>query len=112
MGKTQLLTGHLECLVLTKGNYVLKVIFFSCRSFIIAKYSQTTSVTKVQGLGLGQMATSSPSMVTAADIQYALDNNSSLIVNATQNSTYYTWERIYQPVGLANGEPFPGGLRY
>ena len=85
-----------------------KVIFFLMPWFHYCKiFTNVLSVTKVQGLGLGQTAASSPPMVTAADIQYALDNNSSLIVNATQNSTYYKWERIYQPVGLANGEPFP-----
>ena len=71
-------------------------------------FNNILTVTKVQGLGLGELAASPlASFATAEDIQNAEDNNASVIINVTKNSTYYKWERIYEPVGTSTGEPFP-----
>ncbi len=86
-----------------------KIIFFLMPWFHYNKiFNNILTVTKVQGLGLGELAASPlASFTTAEDIQNAEDNNASVIINVTKNSTYYKWERIYEPVGTSTGEPFP-----
>lgn len=87
-----------------------KIIFFLMPWFHYNKiFNNILSVTKVQGLGFGESSFTAPgtSFATEDDIQNAQNTNTSVIVNATQNSTYYNWDRIYEPVGLPTGEPFP-----
>ena len=86
-----------------------KIIFFFMPWFHYNKiFNNILSITKVQGLGLGEASPMLPSTIaTQDDIQAAQDSNTSTILNVTKNSTYYKWENIYDPIGLSTGEPFP-----
>jgi len=71
-------------------------------------FNNILTVTKVQGLGMGETRTmaTSASVSSSASTTNTDGNNSTVEKNVTANSTYYKWDMIYDKIGKPNGEPF------
>ena len=71
-------------------------------------FNNILTVTKVQGLGMGETRTITTSAsVSSFTSTTNTDGNNTVQTNVTANSTiYYKWDMIYDKIGKPTGEPF------
>ena len=91
-----------------KESMFWKFIFFMMPWFhYIRIFNNILTVTKVQGLGMGETRTiATPASVSSSTSTTNTDGNNTVQKNVTANSTYYKWDMIYDKIGKPNGEPF------
>ena len=92
-----------------KESIFWKFIFFMMPWFHYTRiFNNILTVTKVQGLGMGETRTmaTSASVSSSASTTNTDGNNSTVEKNVTANSTYYKWDMIYDKIGQPTGEPF------
>ena len=92
-----------------KESMFWKFIFFMMPWFhYIRIFNNILTVTKVQGLGMGETRTITTSAsVSSFTSTTNTDGNNTVQTNVTANSTtYYKWDMIYDKIGKPTGEPF------
>ena len=91
-----------------KESIFWKFIFFMMPWFHYTRiFNNILTVTKVQGLGMGETRTiATPASVSSSTSTTNTDGNNTVQKNVTANSTYYKWDMIYDKIGKPNGEPF------
>ena len=91
-----------------KESIFWKFIFFMMPWFHYTRiFNNILTVTKVQGLGMGETRTmATPASASSSTSTTNTDGNNTVQKNVTANSTYYKWDMIYDKIGKPNGEPF------